>query len=191
MNNKPYTQIAGWSAVLDGILLLGSTVLLVALTLARVPVTGPRDILDILEDLAIFPVVFGLAGLLEPHEGAKAWMQAALGGLGFAAEVALRVDSLMHIASPALIPDLTLYGCFFIGAWLAWVNWQMWRNAMLKGALPWIGVACGVAYVLYSGSSGGLVGAAISLILYITLITWSIWLGVLLIRDQVKAIAGT
>jgi hypothetical protein len=184
--NMSMTRIAGWSAILRIAVVIIGVVLGVLLLVARQPVEVVGASFGILEILLTFPLIYALARLLYPHEGSRAWFQAALGGLGYGGNLVIRVMFLTHTISIQAATTPQFYFVIFMCGWLLWVNWQLWRTALVRGALPWIGIAYALAYLLAQVSAElGSILRVFAVVAVIGQIIWYIWLGVLLIRGKI------
>lgn len=190
--NRPLPQIAGWSALLKVMVIVVELAAVVLLASIRQSVTTVGYIFAIVESLLTFPLILALFKLLPPYASGRAKYASVLGALGYLGGILLRILLLAHLISEQDGLN-ALQGAIALQiAWLLDLNWEMWRVALLKGALPWIGIAYAILWVVGIVPSSYVstlirFGAASGLV--ILEITWYTWLGILLIRDKVNAYA--
>lgn len=185
----PLNRAAGLALLVNvGLELLGIVIGIILLML-NVKLGNQSNLIAALIDLCLLVVVYVLIVQLAPHEGIRAWFRGAMGGLGAIIHLCVHIALGLGLVAKTATVEIMIAADFAFGFWLLWVNWQMWRNALLKGTLPWFGVVYGLVYLAVGWFSPEPKSAAAVLLILINiplLFVWKTWLGIRLYRGPLS-----
>ncbi len=165
---------------------------------------------DIAAPLTMLPLLVVIQGLhLVERTGAPLLSRVAraIGTIGAVAITILQVLLIVRVLSFEQEVGPVVYANALVGAWLLLANYMGRTQRILPTALAWLGIAVGIAQVLYPvvfqilGGAGFYanvgsdflvltITSVVFLVSYIGFPIWAIWLGRVWSRQRINARAG-
>jgi MFS family permease len=192
MNEAHFIQISGWSAVINGLTSIASTVTLM-LMFAVAPFFGPvNDGISIIWCLSFIPLAVLFYRLNLPVNPLLSLAAAVVGIAAMAIFAIAQTMLVLRIVTFEQSLGLVLTMGAVIGLWALVNGWLARGGGMLPGAMTWLLIIYGVSFMLtavgwyMAGQEnplviiGFLIGAVIGPI-------WTIWLGRILLGADFAA----
>ena len=193
MNETAFTQLAGWSAVVNGVTSIASTVTLV-LMFSVAGFFGPvNDAISVVWGLTFIPLAFLFYRL---HQPVNAPLNLITAVVGIAAMLVFSVTQtflVLRVVTFEQSMGLVLSMGAIIGLW-ALLNGILARSGgTIPGGMTWLLIIFGLSFMItalgwyQSGPQNPLVAAGF-LIGAIAGPVWAIWLGKMLLMSDVAAL---
>ena len=192
MNDLPFIQFSGWSAVINGLTSIASTVTLM-LMFAVAPFFGPlNDAISVIWCLSFIPLALLFYRLNQPVNTPLSLTAAVIGISAMIIFAVAQMMLVLRIVTFEQSLGVVLSMGAVTGLWAFINGWLARGGATLTGAMTWLLIIFGASYMLtavgwyMAGQEnplvmiGFLIGAVAGPI-------WAIWLGRLLLAADFAA----
>ena len=192
MNETTFTQIVGWSAVLNGVTSIASTITLILMFTVAAFFGPVNDAISVLWCLTFIPLAFLFYRLHQPVNGPLSLIAAIVGIVAMAVFAVAQMLLVLRVVSFEQSLGLVLSMGAVIGLW-ALLNGILARSGgTLPGGMVWLLIVFGLSFMItavgwyQSGPQNPLVAAGF-LIGAIAGPAWAIWLGRMLLTADFTA----